>query len=143
MSIHAVVSIMEQTQLESLSIFYDGNCPLCLAEIHVLKNNNHQQLLTFVNVHDENAVDQTINCDLALEVIHAQLAGGKVIKGPKVFEEAYKRSDLTLMKWLFSFKLFQKFYAVFYPFFAKFRHQISKLIGPIMLKLAKHKYPES
>lgn len=134
---------MEQKQLEALSIFYDGNCPLCLAEIHVLKNNNQQQLLKFIDVHDKNALGQTISCDLALKVIHAQLASGKVIKGPKVFEEAYKRSDLTVMKWLFSYKLFQGLYAIFYPIFAKFRHQISKLIGPIMLKLAKYKYPES
>ena len=133
---------MEQTQLETLSIFYDGNCPLCLAEIHILKNNNQQQLLKFINLHDEHAVDQTINCELALQIIHAQLASGKVIKGPKVFEEAYKRSNLTVMKWLFSFKLFQQFYAMFYLFFAKFRHQISKVIGPIMLKLAKYKYPD-
>ncbi len=134
---------MEKRQLETLSIFYDGKCPLCLAEIHVLKNNNRQQLLTFIDVHDNNALGETVSCDLALKVIHAQLASGKVIKGPKVFEEAYKRSDLKIMKWLFSFKLFQGLYAVFYPLFAKFRHQISKLIGPIMLKLAKSKYPES
>ncbi len=134
---------MEKRQLETLSIFYDGKCPLCLAEIHVLKNNNQQQLLTFIDVHDNIALGETVSCDLALKVIHAQLASGKVIKGPKVFEEAYKRSDLKIMKWLFSFKLFQGLYAVFYPLFAKFRHQISKLIGPIMLKLAKYKYPES
>ncbi len=134
---------MRRHKLESLSIYYDGNCPLCLAEIHVLKNNNQQQLLKFVNVNDENAVDQAINCELALQVIHAQLASGRIIKGPKVFEEAYKRSDLRLMKWLFSFRLFQQFYAVFYTLFAKFRHQISKCIGPTMLKLAKRLYPES
>jgi predicted DCC family thiol-disulfide oxidoreductase YuxK len=134
---------MEKPQLESLSIFYDGNCPLCLAEIHVLKNNNQQQLLQFIDIHDAEAVDLVVDCDLALEVIHAQLASGKVIKGPSVFEEAYKRSDLTVIKWLFSFRLFQQFHAVFYPFFAKFRHQISKLIGPTMLKIAKRKFPEN
>lgn len=135
--------VMRKHKLASLSIYYDGNCPLCLAEIHILKNNNQQQLLKFVNVNDKYAVDQSINCELALQVIHAQLSSGEIIKGPKVFEEAYKRSDLTTMKWLFSFKLFQQFYAAFYLAFAKFRHHISKCIGPTMLKLAKKIYPEA
>lgn len=133
--------LMQQNILETLSIFYDGNCPLCLAEIHVLKNNNQQQLLQFINIHDENLVDSPINCASALEIIHAQFENGQVIKGPTVFAEAYKRSDLTVMKWLFSFKLFQRVYAIFYVCFAKYRHQISKLIGPILVKLAKWKYP--
>jgi len=70
-------------------------------------------------------------------VIHAKLATGQVIKGPVVFAEAYKRSDLTAIKGLFSFTLFQQFYALFYRFFVKYRHQISKMIGQTILKLAK------
>ncbi len=134
---------MTRKALQQLSIFYDGNCPLCLAEIHVLQNNNHRQLLRFINVQEDVSVNEGINCDLALKVIHAKFASGEIIKGPLVFAEAYKRSDLTVMKWLFSFTLFQQFYALFYRFFAKYRHQISKIIGPIMLKLAKYKYPNA
>lgn len=132
---------MQNTELEKLSIFYDGSCPLCLAEIHVLQNNNRRQLLKFIDVYDKDAIDEVINCEQALKVIHAQLESGKVIKGPMVFAEAYKRSDVRVLKWLFSCSLFQQFYAVFYQIFAKFRHQISKLIGPVMLKLAQFKYP--
>jgi predicted DCC family thiol-disulfide oxidoreductase YuxK len=132
---------MQLNTLETLSIFYDGNCPLCLAEIHVLKNNNQQQLLRFINIHDGTLVDSAINCAAALQIIHAQFENGKVIRGPIVFAEAYKRSDLTVMKWLFSFKLFQRIYALFYVYFAQYRHQISKLIGPFLVKLAKWKYP--
>ncbi len=134
---------MQTNKLETLSIFYDGNCPLCLAEVHVLKNNNQQQLLTFINLHDENTMDPSINCERAMQVIHARLSSGEIIKGPKVFEEAYKRSDLVVMKYLFSFNLFQQCYGLFYMTFARFRHQISKLIGPTLLKLAKYKYPTS
>ncbi len=133
---------MKQNTIEKLTIFYDGNCPLCLAEIHVLKNNNQQQLLRFINLHDENLVDSSINCATALQVIHAQFENGKVIKGPIVFAEAYKRSDLTVMKWFFSFKLFQQIYAMLYVYFAQYRLQISKRIGPFMLKLARRKYPD-
>lgn len=133
----------QQKTPDILSIFYDGNCPLCLAEIHVLKNNNHQQLLKFVNLHDEETMDKTINCELALQVIHAKLSNGQVVTGSKVFEAAYQRSDLAVMKALFSFKPFQSLYSIFYITFARFRHQVSKLIGPTLLTLAKKKYPDA
>jgi len=133
----------KQNPPETLSILYDGNCPLCLAEIHILKNNNRRQLLKFINLHDENIMDKAINCQLALEVIHAKLSNGQVITGSRVFEEAYQRADLIIMRRLFSFKSFQLFYGIFYITFARFRHQISKLIGPTMLKLVKRKYPNS
>lgn len=133
----------QQKTPDILSIFYDGNCPLCLAEIHVLKNNNHQQLLKFVNLHDEETMDKTINCELALQVIHAKLSNGQVVIGSKVFEAAYQRSDLAVMKALFSFKPFQSLYSIFYITFARFRHQVSKLIGPTLLTLAKKKYPDA
>jgi hypothetical protein len=59
-----------------------------------------------------------------------------------VFEEAYKRSDVKVMKFLFSLKPFKVLYGIFYIRFASYRHQISRVIGPTMLRLAKNKYPE-
>lgn len=132
---------MTSVKLDTLTVYFDGNCPLCLAEIHVLKNNNRQQLLQFIDLNNPDDVDQAINCSLAMQTIHAQLGNGAIIKGPAVFEEAYKRSDLKVMKVLFSFKLFQVCYGLFYIVFARFRHTISKLIGPRLLTLAQTKYP--
>jgi predicted DCC family thiol-disulfide oxidoreductase YuxK len=124
-----------------LTIYFDGSCPLCLAEIHVLKSNNQQQLLNFVNLNDQNLIDAEINCQLAFEIIHAKLGSGELLKGSRVFEEAYKRSDLKLMKYLFSLKPFKILYGFFYIAFAKYRRQISRFIGPVLLKLAKYIYP--
>jgi len=128
--------------LDQLTIYFDGHCPLCLAEIHVLKNNNSQLRLKFIDVHDESMVNEAINCELALKVIHAKLDDGTIIRGPKVFEAAYQRADLVVMKYLFSIRLFQKAYGLFYMVFARVRHQISSLIGPAILKLAKSLYPD-
>jgi predicted DCC family thiol-disulfide oxidoreductase YuxK len=36
--------------MQSLTIYYDGECPLCLAEIHFLKSRNFLGLLEFVDV---------------------------------------------------------------------------------------------
>lgn len=125
-----------------LVIYYDGQCPLCLAEIHLLKHNNQKKLLDFVNLREMNASEEGINCELAFKTIHARLGDDKIIVGPEVFFEAYKRSDLTLINYLFSFRFIRFCYAKFYTFFAKYRHNISSVIGSFLLSSVKKKYPD-
>lgn len=126
---------------EKLTLYYDGNCPLCLAEIHLLKQHNHRNLLFFVNLHELEASTSDINCKLAMQSIHARLGQSEIISGPRVFQEAYKRTDLRLMNAFFSKAWFRFFYAKFYTVFAKYRHPISKFIGPCLLRWAKRHYP--
>ena len=127
-----------KTITEKLTIYYDGDCPLCLAEIHFLQHHNHRDLLSFVNLH---AMDSTaeVNCELAMKNIHGRI-GDDLIVGPRVFDEAYKRTDLKLINFLFSLASFRFIYAKFYVLFAKYRHQISSLIGPCLLRWAKSRY---
>jgi hypothetical protein len=54
--------------------------------MHVLKSNNQQQLLNFVNLNDQITIDTEINCQLAFKVIHARLGSGELLKGLRVFE---------------------------------------------------------
>ena len=126
-----------------LTIFYDGDCPLCLAEIHFLKQHNQRGLLEFVSLQQLDDADSDIKCELALRTIHAKLGAHQIIIGPEVFYEAYKRTDLKFINYLFSFNLFRFFYAKFYVLFAKYRHQISKLIGSYILRMVKKKYPDN
>lgn len=126
-----------------LTIYYDGQCPLCLAEIHFLKHHNRRKLLHFVSLDTLSPAQHEINCELALKTIHARLGDKKIITGAEVFFEAYQRTDLKLINVLFTFKLFRLFYANFYTLFAKHRHTISKLLGPSLLRLVQRKYPEA
>ena len=126
-----------------LTIFYDGDCPLCLAEIHFLKQHNQRGLLLFKSLQQLDSANTDINCELALKTIHAKLGANEIISGPEVFYEAYKRTDLRLVNHLFSIKLIRFIYAKFYGLFAKYRHQISKLIGSHILRLVKKKYPDN
>ncbi len=123
-----------------LTIFYDGQSPLCLAEIHFLRHHNHKKLLDFVSIQEIDPSTCNVNCDLALQTIHARLGDNLTIVGPAVFFEAYKRTDLRIINYLFSFPIIRFFYSKFYVVFAKYRHQISKLVGPLMLNLVQKKY---
>ena len=125
--------------MQSLTIYYDGECPLCLAEIHYLKSRNKDRLIEFVDVaaaqYDE--ATHQLSCQLALAAMHGRLADGTLLKGIPVFTEAYRRSDLPMLAWIFSRTWLEPFLSSMYYVFAKYRHSISKTIGPMMLRLSK------
>ncbi|KXW56534.1 DUF393 domain-containing protein [Ferrovum sp. PN-J185] len=127
--------------LEKLTLFYDGACPLCRAEILFLSRRNHDGLLDFIDIQSERYLPEKVgvSCEQALSAMYAQYASGQLIHGISVFPEAYKRAQLPLLAWFFSRKTLQPLFTVGYRFFAKNRHQISKLIGPALLWIVTKK----
>jgi len=127
------------TQLEKLTLFYDGACPLCQAEILFLSGRNQANLLGFVDINSELFDPQKVgvSCEAALAAMYGQFADGTLIQGVSVFPEAYRRADLPRLAWLFSRKSLQPFFKLAYLFFAKNRHAISNLLGPAALRLVK------
>ena len=90
--------------MQSLTIYYDGECTRGFAEIHFLKSRNKNRLIEFVDVaaaqYDE--ATHQLSCQLALAAMHGRLADGTLLKGIPVFTEAYRRSDLPMLAWIFS-----------------------------------------
>lgn len=131
------------TQLEKFTLFYDGACPLCQAEILFLSGRNQANLLDFVDINSERFDSQKlgISCEAALAAMYGQFASGKLIQGVSVFPEAYRRANLPRLAWFFSRKSLQPFLKLAYLFFAKNRHAISSLFGPAALRLVKSKAP--
>lgn len=128
-------------QLEKLTLFYDGACPLCQAEILFLSGRNHAHLLDFVDINSEQFDPQKVgvSCETALAAMYGQFESGKLIQGAAVFPEAYRRADLPRLASFFSIKFLQPFFKLAYLFFAKNRHAISGLLGPAALRLVKAK----
>ncbi|MEI6114189.1 MAG: DUF393 domain-containing protein [Burkholderiales bacterium] len=128
---------MKTADLPILTLFFDGKCPLCQAEIVFLSRRNQAGLLAFVDInsdlYDERAVG--VSCSQALAEMYAQFDNGLVIKGHAVFGEAYRRAGLPTLAWVMSRKTLAPLLALGYRFFAKHRHRISKLIGPTALWL--------
>lgn len=125
--------------MQGLTIYYDGKCPLCLAEIHFLKSRNALGLIQFVDIaapqYDE--TEHQLSCKLALTTMQGRLADGTQLEDIPVFAEAYKRANLPKLAWLFSHSWLKPFLNASYYVFAKYRHNISKTIGPLMLRLSK------
>jgi predicted DCC family thiol-disulfide oxidoreductase YuxK len=125
--------------LQKLTLFYDGACPLCNAEILFLSGRNQAGLLDFIDINSEHydPISVGVSCEEALASMYGQYADGELIHGATVFPEAYLRANLPFLAWLFSRKILQPMLQLGYQFFAKNRHQISKLLGPGALWLVK------
>jgi predicted DCC family thiol-disulfide oxidoreductase YuxK len=125
--------------LQKLTLYYDGACPLCQAEILFLSSRNQDGLLDFIDVNSDRYDPMTVgvSCEQALAAMYAQYADGELIHGAKVFPEAYRRAHLPFLAWLFSRPYLEPILNLAYRFFAKFRHQISWLLGPGALWLVK------
>ena len=126
--------------LQKLTLFYDGACPLCQAEILFLSGRNQEGLLDFIDINSEryDPISVGVSCEQALASMYGQYADGELIHGATVFPEAYRRANLPFLAWLFSRKILQSILQFGYRFFAKNRHQISKLLGPGALWLVKN-----
>jgi predicted DCC family thiol-disulfide oxidoreductase YuxK len=122
-----------------LTLYYDGQCPLCVAEIEFLQTRNAGGTLGFVDVahssFDANA--HAISCELAMAQIHGRTAQGEVLVGVPVFAMAYKLANLPLLAWILSRSWLQPLLQPAYVWFAKHRQAISRRIGPSVLKLSK------
>ena len=125
--------------LPKLTLFYDGACPLCKAEILFLSGRNQANLLDFIDINSEkyDPLKVGVSCEQALAAMYGQYADGTLINGPAVFPEAYRRANLPTLAWLFSRKTVQPALQMGYQFFAKNRHAISKVLGPGALWLVK------
>lgn len=129
--------------MESLTIHYDGQCPLCQSEIRLLRARNRRGLLRFVDLCAP-SFDETshrISCAAALEQIHGRLDNGELLTGLAVFAEAYRRADLPFLTWLLSRPMLTPLLNRGYRRFVRYRHAISRVIGPPLLRLARWKYP--
>jgi len=129
--------------MKSFTLFYDGACPLCQAEILFLQNRNQAGLLYFIDINSVQYDPQKVgvSCEEALASMYGQIEGEQPINGVAVFGEAYRRANLPLMAWIFTRSWMMPILGPSYRFFAKHRHDISGFFGPPLLKLVNTLYP--
>lgn len=80
-----------------LTIFYDGACPLCTAEINVYRNCRGSEEVAFVDVsaHDSGLVAADLDKANALKRFHVRLTDGRLVSGAQGFGHVW----LALPAW--------------------------------------------
>lgn len=113
-----------------LTIFYDGHCPLCMAEMIQLKALDIQKKINFSDLHADNFNDvyPYIDKSKANLILHGELPSGEILLGLDVTCKAWslvgKHKWLAILRWpVISF-----FADIVYRFFARYRNTISYLL---------------
>lgn len=116
--------------MSALTIFYDGGCPLCAAEMRHLNSLDVLGKITFEDIYadDFSARFAHIDQQEADRILHGQLANGELIYGLDVTYQAWalvgKRRWVAILRW----PLIKQVADVGYLFFAKHRYRISRLV---------------
>jgi predicted DCC family thiol-disulfide oxidoreductase YuxK len=113
-----------------LTIFYDGGCPLCMAEMCQLQASDRDGKLVFVNLHDVDFSERYPHIDpvRADRLLHGQLESGELLHGLDVTCLAWslvgKHKWLSVLRW----PILRPLSDLAYRLFARYRHGISRLL---------------
>ena len=114
----------------SLRIYYDGQCPLCNAEIDQLKSLNADARLEFADLNDKDFIDQYPHIDpqQAQRILHGETADGTILTGLDVTCMAWhsvgRHRWLAILRW----PVIRYVADLGYLFFARHRQKISSLL---------------
>ena len=121
---------------KKLQLFYDGDCPLCKAEMEFLERRDKNNYIGFVDVRLSHALEplKGVSCEVALNAIHARTDTGEILMGIDAFCIAYQLTGLNLLAWILSRKSLRPILNYGYRVFAQNRHSISRIWAFIFLK---------
>jgi len=74
-----------------IEVFYDGECPLCVREIRMLRGRDHRQRIRFVDI-ATNGFDASsvgVTWEALMGRIHGRLPDGTRVEGVEVFRRLY------------------------------------------------------
>ncbi|MFT2098134.1 thiol-disulfide oxidoreductase DCC family protein [Marinomonas sp. 2405UD66-6] len=113
-----------------LTIFYDGYCPLCTAEMNLLRDLDNQKKLILEDIHAADFSERFPHIDpiQADKILHGQLQNGEVIKGLDVTCLAWKLVGKHKWMQVLRWPVIRLFADLGYLFFARYRHSISSFV---------------
>lgn len=119
---------MESEQKWNIQVLYDGDCPLCMREIDMLKARDKDGRISFVDIADGKYDPDRhagITFEDAMERIHAILPDGRVIVDVEVFRRLYEEVGLGWVYTLTKIPAVEKAANVVYGLWAKYRLPIT------------------
>ena len=92
---------MKATEQFQIEVFYDGDCPLCLREIRMLKRLDRKQNIRFTDIAGD-FVPSTVgkSMDELMDEIHGRLPSGEWLVGVEVFRRLYAAVGFGPLVWV-------------------------------------------
>ncbi|MBB4198220.1 DUF393 domain-containing protein [Rhodoblastus sphagnicola] len=81
-----------EPELEKSTVYFDGSCPLCQAEIGYYRREDQAGALCFVDVSQPGAATPDgMTCQRAMARFHVRAHDGRVLSGAAAFVEVWSR----------------------------------------------------
>jgi predicted DCC family thiol-disulfide oxidoreductase YuxK len=81
-----------ESELSKPTVYFDGSCPLCQAEIGYYRRKDQAGTLCFVDVSETGAITpEGITRQRAMERFHVRASDGRVLSGAAAFVEVWTR----------------------------------------------------
>lgn len=122
--------LQQEKSRDSLTIFYDGKCPLCSLEMQKLKRHDSHNKINLIDLHqmEFNKQYPDINIEKALAILHGNYRG-KQLLGLDVTHRAW---TLVGKGWLVAplqWPVVKQLFHLCYLILAKYRYPISHFIA--------------
>ncbi len=112
---------------QTIEMFYDGDCPLCMRETRLLRRMDRKNRIQFTNIADKgfdaSAVGKT-QPELMAQM-HGRLADGTWITGVEVFRRLYAAVGFGPIVWLTRLPMIKQLLDLGYRIFAKNRLRLT------------------
>lgn len=74
-----------------IEVFYDGDCPLCVREMRLIRRLDKRQRIRFVDIAAEgfDRASAGVTWESLMDRIHARLPDGTLVEGVEVFRRLY------------------------------------------------------
>ena len=80
------------SELPKSTVYFDGSCTLCRAEIRYYRRNDQDRALCFVDISETGAVPpEGITQERAMKRFHVRASNGRVLTGAAAFVEVWAR----------------------------------------------------
>jgi len=115
-----------------LTIFYDGNCPMCATEMTHLKRYDKENLIDLVDIHQQNfeTTYPAVKFLDAMKILHAEY-NGTMLLGLEVTHRAWTLVGKGFWVAPLNWPVIKTVSHWVYLLLARYRHQVSAMLAKV------------
>lgn len=115
----------------ALTLYFDGLCPFCVAQVRRLQGWNGERRVAFVDIAQPDFDPAPLGVDMAAlnRELHGRTRDGRMLSGLDCMLEAYTQLGRGWLAWPLRMRPLRPVLAWFYRGFARHRYRISACLG--------------
>ena len=118
---------MKENKTAHITLYFDGDCPLCKREINFLKKITPKDKVSFEDISEENFKEDKHgkSCSKLMAEIHAKTSDGQWLIGMDAFRAVYSYTKFSFIFNLTKLPILRQSFDFMYKLFAKNRLKLT------------------